>query len=126
MFTVTPAAAQEILAAARRSDAAGMALRVAARQVADGSIEFGMGFDDERDDDEPSQFDGLTVLVGAPSKPLLEGTVLDFVEVEDGRFDFIFAPAASASPRACAGSAAPARQGGSCGGGSCGSGACGG
>ena len=39
MFNVTPSAAQEILAAAARSDAAGMALRVAARQVADGSAE---------------------------------------------------------------------------------------
>jgi hypothetical protein len=53
MFNVTAAAAQEILAAATRSDAQGMALRVAARQVADGSIEYGMGFDEAREDDEP-------------------------------------------------------------------------
>ena len=77
MFNVTAAAAQEILAAAARSDAQGMALRVAARQVADGSIEYGMGFDEAREDDEPAQFGALTVLVGSPSKPLLDGTVLD-------------------------------------------------
>ncbi len=108
MFKVTSAAAQEILAAAARSDALGMALRVAARQVADGSIEYGMGFDEAREDDEPAQFGALTVLVGSPSKPLLEGAELDFVEIEPGRFDFIFAP-----PKT---KAAP---GGTCGSGGC-------
>jgi len=92
MFTVTRAAAQELLAAAARSEAQGMALRVAARQVADGSIEFGMGFDETREDDEQAQFGELTVLIGSPSKPLLQGTMLDYVEIEPGRFDFIFAP----------------------------------
>ena len=38
MFTVTPSAAQEILAAGARSNADGLALRVAARRIADGSI----------------------------------------------------------------------------------------
>ena len=92
MLNVTPAAAQEILAAAQRSSAVGMALRVAARQVADGSIEFGMGFDEEREDDTAAEFAGLTVLVGSPSRPLLEGAVLDYVEVAPGRFDFVFVP----------------------------------
>lgn len=91
-FTVTPAASQEILAAAERSSAAGMALRVAARQVADGSLEYGMGFDEQREDDEPAEFGGLTVLLGSPSKPLLDGTVLDYVEVTPGRHDFVFIP----------------------------------
>jgi Fe-S cluster assembly iron-binding protein IscA len=80
-----------------RSNAQGLALRVAARQVADGSIEYGMGFDDTREDDEPAQFGELTVLVGSPSKPLLQGTVLDYVEIEPGRFEFIFAPPAPGS-----------------------------
>ncbi len=118
MFNVTPSAAQEILAAAARSDAAGMALRVAARQVADGSIEYGMGFDEPREDDEPAAFDGLTVLVGSPSRPLLQDTVLDYVEVEPGHFDFVFIPPAEAQAGARA-SAAPKASGG------CGSGVCG-
>jgi iron-sulfur cluster assembly protein len=117
MFNVTPAAAQELLAAAARSDAEGMALRIAARQTADGSIEFGMGFDEEREDDVPAQFDVLTVLIGSPSKPLLDDTVLDFVEIEPGQFDFVFMPAADFE-------AVPA-SGGSCGTGGCGSCSCG-
>lgn len=93
MIHISAAAAAEIRAAAERSDAGGLALRIAARQVEDGSIEYGMGFDEQREDDEPVTFDGVTVLVGAPSQPLLNGTRLDYVEIEPGRFDFIFAAA---------------------------------
>ncbi|MDP1649081.1 MAG: hypothetical protein Q8M01_12905 [Rubrivivax sp.] len=119
MFSVTTAAASEILAAAARSDAAGMALRVAARQVADGSIEYGMGFDEQREDDEPATFDGLTVLVGSPSRPLLAGTVLNYVEVGPGRFDFVFIPSPDDAGTACESGAPKARD--ACGSGGCGS-----
>lgn len=120
MFHVTSSAAQEILAAAARSDAAGLALRVAAQQTADGSIECGMGFDEPRDDDVPATFDSLTVLVDSPSRALLAGTVLDYVEIEPGRFDFIFIPPAEPASTGC-GSSAPAKARGGCGGGTCGS-----
>ena len=118
MFDVTPAAATELLAAAARSDAQGMALRIAARPLADGSIEFGMGFDDERENDETAEYSGLTVLLGAKSRPYLAGTVLDYAEIEPGRFDFVFMQAGesgSAEPEADTAAAAP---------GSCGSGGC--
>jgi len=122
-FTVTPAASQEILAAAERSSAAGMALRVAARQVADGSLEYGMGFDEEREDDEPADFGGLTVLLGAPSKALLDGTVLDYVEVSPGRHDFVFIPPRESTAVGDEATEAPQARG-ACGSGGCGS--CGG
>ncbi len=123
MLSLTPSAAQEILAAAARSDAAGLALRVAARQIADGSIEYGMGFDEERDDDEPAQFGGLKVVVASPSLPLLEDTVLDYVELEPGRHDFIFIPPPEPASAGCA-TPAP-KAGSSCGSGGCASGGCG-
>lgn len=119
MFQVTRNAATEILVAAARSDAAGLALRVAARQVADGSIEYGMGFDEVREDDEPVEFDGLTVLVGSPSRPLLEGTQLDYVELAPGQFDFVFVPAPE-QVVAGLGAGAAASGAGGCGKGSCG------
>lgn len=112
-FTVTPAASQEILAAAERSNAAGMALRVAARQVADGSLEYGMGFDEQREDDEPAEFGGLTVLLGSPSKPLLAGTVLDYVEVAPGRHDFVFIPPRETKVAGEEAAEAPSARGGS-------------
>ena len=101
MFTVTPTASQEILAAAARSSAAGMALRVAARQVADGSVEYGMGFDEPREGDMPLQLRGVDVLIAPPSQPMLQGVVLDFVEIAPGNFNFIFMPPdAMAEPQA--------------------------
>lgn len=96
MFHVTPAAADEIRAAAGRSDAGGLGLRVAARQRDDGTVEFGMGFDEPREQDETLDCHGLQVLVGSPSRALLAGVQLDFVELEPGRFDFVFAPAPEA------------------------------
>ena len=89
-----------------------LALRVAARREADGSITYGMGFDEPQDGEQPSlQSEGVTVLIAAHSQPLLQNTELDFVEMEPGQFSFIFVPQ----------TAAPGGSGcGSCGGGSCG------
>jgi len=125
MFTVTPAAAEEILAAAARSDADAMALRVAARLGIDGSVEYGMGFDEEREEDHPATFGALKVLIAGPSRPLLEGTVLDFVELEPGRFDFIFVPGQAVAATGCSPNASSSGAGSACGSGACGTGRCG-
>lgn len=107
-FHMTSAAAREILAAAGRSNAAGLALRVAARPAQDGSLSFGMGFDEPAEDDEVRVFDGLTVLIGAASSRWLADTVLDYVELDTGDRDFIFvqpevAPAGGCATRTCGG-----------------------
>ncbi len=90
MFTLTPAAATRILDSAQQSDAVGMALRVAAKLEEDGQIAFGIGFDDEREHDLSYECEGLTVLIAPPSRELLEGMLLDFVEVESGDWQFVF------------------------------------
>jgi Fe-S cluster assembly iron-binding protein IscA len=99
-FSLTPAATREILAAAARSDAQGLPLRVAARQTPDG-IDYGMGFDPATVEDEVAVFDGLTVVVGEPSRRWLADTVLDYVEIEPGRHDIIFVAAAPAAAPGC-------------------------
>jgi iron-sulfur cluster assembly protein len=99
MFNVTEVAARELIAAAERSQAGELALRVAARRIDDGSIEYGMGFDEQRVDDEAIDGAGVRLLVGAPSRALLVNTTLDYAEVESGRFEFVFVPAAPADPR---------------------------
>ncbi len=118
-FRITSGAARQILAQAASSEAAGLALRVAARQEADGTIAYGMGFDDIAADDDPTHVDGLAVVIAAGCEPLLEGTVLDFVELAPGEFNFIFIPPATAAQEAAPEAdpeAAPARG--------CGSGGC--
>lgn len=99
MFSVTTTASREILAATARSHADGMALRVAALREADGSVRYGMGFDEPREGDMPLQVQGVNVVIAPPSQPMLEGIVLDFVELEPGRFEFIFVPESEASEK---------------------------
>ncbi len=90
MLKVTADAARQIRQAATQSGAEAMALRVAAKRDAQGSIEYGMGFDVERANDLQIVSEGVTVLISHHSKELLMGTVLDFVELNPGDFQFIF------------------------------------
>ncbi len=91
-FQVTSAAAREVLEAAVRSGAEGMALRVAAKSTPDG-IHLGMGFDDEAPGDWVVEVEGLTVLVAPESQGWLADKQLDFVEIEGGGRDFVFTDA---------------------------------
>lgn len=111
MFTLTPAAAEQILsAAAEQPESDGIpGIRVAAKVDDDGELVYGMGFDEEREDDLVLDGGGIAVLISPRSQALLENTKLDFVEVNPGEFQFIFS-------RECD---APPTQG--CGSGGCGS-----
>jgi iron-sulfur cluster assembly protein len=110
MFTLTPLAAEQIArAAAAESDDQPM-LRVAAKiDEKDGELVYGMGFDDEREDDTLIAGPGVTVLISPRSLPLLENTTLDFAEIQPGEFQFIFRGGCT-SPE-------PKKGCGSCGGG---------
>ena len=118
MFTLTDAAAEQIRRAAEAEDGAGALarLRVAAK-IDDGDdgggLSYAMGFDDERENDLVIESEGVTVLISPHSQSLLQDTVLDFVPLHPGEYQFIFL-----NPREqalCAG----AQQPGGCG--SCGS-----
>lgn len=92
MFTLTPAAAEQIRQAATgQSDSQDETptLRIAAK-VEEGEIVYGMGFDDERENDIVFDSEGVTLLIAPRSQPLLEGALLDFVELKPGEFQFIF------------------------------------
>lgn len=101
MFTLTPQAAAQIRASAARSGAAEAALRVAARREPDGSIAYGMGFDEPREGDMPLEVEGVQVLIAPPSQALLQATRLDFVELEPGSFDFVFMDGDGDEPAGC-------------------------
>ena len=94
MFTLTPSAAEQIArAAAEQADPTTMLpmLRVAAKHdEGDGELVYGMGFDDEREDDLVIDGGGIKVLISPRSQTLLENTTLDFTEVQPGEFQFIF------------------------------------
>lgn len=91
MITITPNAAAQIQTAAIQGGTQGVALRIAAKRDPDGTIHYAMGFDDTtRSDDTHYTTEGVALVVAATSTMLLEGTTLDYVELEPGRFEFIF------------------------------------
>lgn len=118
MFTVTPAAASQILQAAESADESGntpVMLRVAVK-IEDGQLVYGMGFDEARDDDHITQSASVTVLISPHSRELLRGATLDFVELAPGEFQFVFMNP-NEPPTNCAGtrSSGCGGCGGSCG-----------
>ena len=92
MLSLSTSAATKIRQAAADSGAGELALRVAAKREANGAITFGMGFDEPREGDMPLQVHGVNIVIAPPSQPLLGDIVLDFVEVEQGQFNFVFTP----------------------------------
>lgn len=104
MFSLTPNAAEQILRAAtaqENPDGSLPSLRIAAK-IEDGEIVYGMGFDDERENDVVLEADGLTILIAPRSQELLTDTTLDFVELKPGEFQFIFLNPNEIPPAACA------------------------
>ena len=91
MIEITPEAAQQILASQPPEDEpATMALRIAAKRAPDGTIQYGIGFDGEREGDFLFDSHGITFVVAPVSSKLLEGATLDFVETSPGEFQFVF------------------------------------
>jgi iron-sulfur cluster assembly protein len=116
MLTLTPAAAHQIQSAIPpEASVEGLALRIAARRAMDGSIEYAMGMDNERENDKTVVVEGISLLINEHSADLLAGVTVDFVE-ENGQPLFVFM-----NPN----DPGPMLGGGGCGSGGCGSGGCG-
>lgn len=91
MITVTQNAARQIKESAAQSKMENSALRVAASRSEDDSFRYVMGFDDVgANDDFRFHSEGIEITVPQSCLSLLNGTVIDYVELEPGRFEFIF------------------------------------
>ena len=112
MFQVSSAAAEQIRNAAEAQDD-DPTLRVAAKIDDDGQIAYGMGFDEERENDVIIECEGVTLLISPRSLALLDEAVLDLVELRPGEFQFVFLNPKDGS---CSDQSIPGRRG-SCGGG---------
>jgi len=89
MFQFTDSAAEHIKQSASQANEQPV-LRVAAKTNSDGSIEYGMGFDESNEKDAKIQNNGATVIIDPVSIEILEDTTLDYVEIEQGKYNFIF------------------------------------
>ena len=90
MFRVTQAAASQVKVAAQQGGTDGMALRLAAHQKPDGSIDYLMGFDEATEEDIRVTSEGVEIVMAPEYVPLLDETLLDYVELEQGEHQFIF------------------------------------
>jgi len=90
MFKVTVNAAEKIKQAAQESGADGMALRFAAEQRPDGAIDYRMGFDQSGEEDITFSSEGIAIVMAPEYVPLLDEATMDYVQLEDGEYQFIF------------------------------------
>jgi iron-sulfur cluster assembly protein len=127
MITVTPEAARQVISAAEQGQMTHLSLRLAARRAADGSIEYGMGFDEANEDDLSFACEGIEVIMAPQFEALLNGATLDYVELNPGDSHFIFQNPNDAHyvpPGEGSCGSGSSGSGSGCGSGGCGSGGC--
>jgi len=91
MITVTQEAARQIRESAKRGNAEGLPLRIAAQREDNGSIHYAMGFaDEEHDEDLRFSSEGVEIIVSPVSLGILDNTIIDYVELDTGERNFIF------------------------------------
>jgi len=90
MITLTRAAAKEIKSHAHQGDMEELGLRLAASRGEDGGLHYRMGFDEITLSYLVVSSSGVDVIIAQNDKPLLNGVVLDYVEMSPGEFQFIF------------------------------------
>ena len=90
MITVSPAAADQIRKSAKDSGSENLCLRIAARVTPDEALDYGMGFDEEKEGDIKSSSEGIEIIVAPNYVDLVHGMHIDYVELETGEHNFIF------------------------------------
>ena len=82
MIKLTAAAAEQVRNSAEQANAEKLSLRIAARKKSDGSMDYGIGFDESTDEDMVFNCEGIEVVMAPEYGPLLSGATIDFVEIE--------------------------------------------
>lgn len=91
MISLSSAALQQIRQSADSGGLPSIPLRIAIKQLDDDSFHYAMGFDEQKlPGDSFFNFDGVDLVVSEHSKALADGMTIDFVELEPGKFEFIF------------------------------------
>ena len=90
IITFSPTAIAQIKKNVDEGEHSNLALRIAATMTADETVNYGIGFDEAKEDDVQFERDGVTFLVSPDCLELLNGAHLDFVEIEKGQQHFIF------------------------------------
>lgn len=85
MITLTESAAKRVKEMLEEHNEPNLRLRVGVTGGGCSGLSYGMGFDDQVDEDD-AKFEqhGVQILIDSESAPILEGVVIDFVENEMG------------------------------------------
>ena len=76
--------------AAEQGGTEGMALRMAVRENKDGSFSYHMGFDEPAEADKRIRSEGVEVVMDPSFEKYLDECTLDYVEMDDGSWQFVF------------------------------------
>lgn len=91
MITVTPDAATQIQFSAKESGIQNAILRIAIKQLEDGSLHYAMGFDDAiSDSDLRFETQGVELVIADSSQQYAQDMTIDYVELDNGEMNFIF------------------------------------
>lgn len=92
MIHITETAAEQIIKSIDQSAGVDQSLlRIAVKKNDDGSFHYAMGFDDAiTEDDHKFECNGVNLVISPKSVELATGMTIDFVELENEQFNFIF------------------------------------
>ena len=91
MISLTTSAIEQIKNAIEQGNHVSIPLRIAIKTQDDGSFHYAMGFDEQRlPGDNFVNIDDISLVVSETSKAFAEGMTIDFVELEPGKWQFIF------------------------------------
>jgi len=90
IISFSPTAIAQIKVNFQDSEHSHMAMRIAANMNADETVNYGMGFDEAKDDDAQFSVEGIDFVVSPDCVELLNGARIDYVEIEGGQHQFIF------------------------------------
>lgn len=90
-LTLTENAAKQILQSAQQSGENQPAIRLAVEKLDSGKLRYAMGFDDvPASDDIRYQSQGMDIVISRNCVELLQGTTMDFIELDNGEWQFVF------------------------------------
>jgi len=90
IISFSPTAIAQMKTNMENSEHGNMALRIAATMTANETINYGIGFDEAKEDDIHFTDSGINFLVSPDCLELLNGTHINYVDIEKGQHHFIF------------------------------------
>ena len=90
IFEITDAAASQIIKSSESTDSKDWPLRIAVSIASDGKYNYMMGFDQSKEEDLRLKINKVEIIISPGSMLNLKNCKLDYVELEKGKYEFIF------------------------------------